>query len=304
MEFASPSFVEVAGRRLAYDVVRPAQPRGTIFLLTGLGSKRQGWRNQLPVFGKEYRTLAVDFRDVGDSDRVDQPYTVADLADDVAGMARALQISRVHVIGISLGGYVAQNVALRHPEQVEKLILVSTSAGGATHVMPEASIFSVLTMEGVTGADARARFAYSRIMSPAFLGTHPGVLDQIVEVAQYRAFTPQTYQRQLAAALSQDVSAQVGNITAPTLVIHGDADPLIPPQNGEYLARSIPGAKHIVYHGIGHVPILECEEGLNHDVLAFLNEEDPLVAQADETPHQKRPTKLWHWGRSDKRDSR
>jgi 3-oxoadipate enol-lactonase len=219
-------------------------------------------------------------------------------------MARALNIPRVHVIGISLGGYVAQNVALRHPDQVEKLILVSTSAGGATHIMPEASIFSVLTMEGVSGAEARARFAYSRIMSPAFLGTHPDVLDQIAEVAQYRAFTPETYQRQLAAALSQDVAAQVGSIIAPTLVIHGDADPLIPPGNGDYLARSIPGARHIVYHGVGHVPILECEEAFDRDVLAFLNEEDPLVAQADETPHQKRPTKLWHWGRSDKRDSR
>jgi pimeloyl-ACP methyl ester carboxylesterase len=303
MEFAPPSFVEIAGRRLAYDEVRPAQPRGTIFLLTGLGSKRQGWRNQLPVFGKEYRTLAVDFRDVGDSDPVDQPYTVADLADDVAGMARALQIPRVHMIGISLGGYVAQNVALRHPDQVEKLILVSTSAGGATHVMPEASMFAVLGMQDVAGADARARFAYSRIMSPAFLGTHPDVLDQIAEIAQYRAFTPESYQRQLAAALSQDVSAQVGNITAPTLVIHGDVDPLVPPGNGDYLARTIPGARHIVYHGIGHIPILEHEQGFNRDVLAFLNEQDPLVAQADDTLHQKRPTKLWHW-RDKKTESR
>jgi pimeloyl-ACP methyl ester carboxylesterase len=301
MEFASPSFVEVAGRRLAYDEVRPAQPKGTIFLLTGLGSKRQGWRNQLPVFGKEYRTLALDFRDVGDSDRVDQPYTLADLADDVAGVARALNIPRAHVIGISLGGYVAQNVALRHPDQVAKLILVSTSAGGATHVMPEASILAVLTMRDVSGADARARFAYSRIMSPAYLGTHPDTLDQIAEVAEHNPFTPESYQRQLAAALSQDVAAQVGNIIAPTLVIHGDADPLIPPQNGEHLARSIPGARHIVYHGIGHVPIFECAEAFDRDVLAFLNEEDPLVAQADETPHQKRPTKLWHWRRDDKR---
>jgi pimeloyl-ACP methyl ester carboxylesterase len=295
--------VEVTGRRLAYDEVRPAQPKGTIFLLTGLGSKRQGWRNQLPVFGKAYRTLALDFRDVGDSDRVDQPYTLADLADDVAGVARALNISRVHVIGISLGGYVAQNVALRHPDQVEKLVLVSTSAGGATHIMPEASMLAVLGMEGVSGAEARARFAYSRIMSPAFLGTHPGVLDQIVEVAQYRAFTPDTYQRQLAAALSQDVAAQVGSIIAPTLVIHGDADPLVPPQNGEYLARSIPGARHIIYHGIGHVPILECAEAFNRDVLAFLNAEDPLLAPTGETPHQKRPTKLWHW-RDKKRETR
>jgi 3-oxoadipate enol-lactonase len=295
MEFAPPSFVEVAGRRLAYDEISPARPKGTILLLTGLGSKRQGWRNQLPIFGEEYRTLAVDFRDVGDSDRVDQPYTLADLADDVAGVARALQIPRVHVIGISLGGYVALNVALRHPDQVAKLILVSTSAGGATHVMPEASILSVLTMQGVSGADARALFAYSRIMSPAYLGTHPDALDQIAEIALHRPFTPESYQRQLAAALSQDVSAQVGNIIAPTLVIHGDADPLVPPQNGDHLARSIPGARHFVYHGIGHVPIVECAEAFNRDVLAFLAEEDPLVAPADDTPHEKRPTKLWHW---------
>jgi 3-oxoadipate enol-lactonase len=298
MEFAPPSFVEVAGRRLAYDEISPARPKETILLLTGLGSKRQGWRNQLPVFGEEFRTLALDFRDVGDSDRVDQPYTLAELADDVAGAARALQIPRVHVIGISLGGYVALNVALRHPDQVAKLILVSTSAGGATHVMPEASILSVLTMQGVSGADARARFAYSRIMSPAYLGTHPDALDQIAEIALHSPFTPESYQRQLAAALSQDVSAQVGNIIAPTLVIHGDADPLVPPQNGDHLARSIPGAKRIVYHGIGHVPIVECAEAFNHDVLAFLADEDPLVAPADETPHQKRPTKLWHWRES------
>jgi pimeloyl-ACP methyl ester carboxylesterase len=303
MEFARPSFVEVAGRRLAYDEVRPAKPRGVIFLLTGLGSKRQGWRNQLPVFGKEYRTLALDFRDVGDSDRVDQPYTVADLADDVAGMARALQIPRVHVIGISLGGYVAQNVALRHPDQVEKLVLVSTSAGGATHVAAEASILALLTMQSGVGADARARSVYSRIMSPAYIGTHPEALDQAAEVALYRPFTPETYQRQLVAAIGQDVAAQVGNIVAPTLVIHGDADPLVPPQNGDYLARHIPGAQHIVYHGVGHIPILECDEAFNRDVLAFLNEEDPLVAPAGETPRQKRPTKLWHW-RDKKNESR
>jgi pimeloyl-ACP methyl ester carboxylesterase len=304
MEFAPPSFVEVAGRSLAYDEVRPAQPKGTIFLLTGLGSKRQAWRNQLPVFGKEYRTLALDFRDVGDSERVDQPYTVADLADDVAGVARALQIPRVHVIGISLGGFVAQNVALRHPDQVEKLILVSTSAGGATHVAAEASILALLTMQTGVGADARARSVYSRIMSPAYIGTHPEALDEVAEVALYHPFTPETYQRQLVAAIGQDVAAQVGNIIAPTLVIHGDADPLVPPQNGDYLARTIPGAKHIVYHGVGHIPILECEEAFDRAVLAFLNVEDPLVAPANETPHQKRPTKLWHWGRSEKRDSR
>src|SRR5258708_39970745 len=97
---------EVGGRKLAYNEVSPSNPRGTILLLTGLGAKRYGWYYQLDEFGRYYRTITLDHRDISDSDPYEEPYTIADLADDAAAALRALDVERAHVMGISLGGFV------------------------------------------------------------------------------------------------------------------------------------------------------------------------------------------------------
>ena len=99
-EFAPPSFVEVGGRRLAYEEVSPPEPEATVLLLCGIGAKRQGWYKQLPVLGRRFRTLALDYRDVGDSDPAGGPYTIAELAGDVAGVARELGIERASLVGV------------------------------------------------------------------------------------------------------------------------------------------------------------------------------------------------------------
>src|SRR5260370_66302 len=115
MRVKEPSFVMIDGRRTAYDEVSPANPQGTVLLLTGLGSNRLGWYGQLEVFGRTYRTIALDYRDVGDSDPMSEPYTLADLADDAAAVLSTLGVQRAHVVGISMGGFVAQQSALRRP---------------------------------------------------------------------------------------------------------------------------------------------------------------------------------------------
>src|SRR5690349_16573676 len=110
MDVKEPSSVLIAGRKIAYDEARPANladEKGTILLLTGLGSKRLGWVRQLEMFGREYRTLALDHRDTGDSDEVADDYTPADLADDAAAVLSALVVAHAHVVGISLGGFAA-----------------------------------------------------------------------------------------------------------------------------------------------------------------------------------------------------
>lgn len=89
MQFHEPEIVMVDGRRLAYEEVSPSCPRGTIVLLVGLGAKRQGWYKQLPAFGRAYRTIALDYRDVGDSDEAREPYTIQDLAQDTIAVMRA-----------------------------------------------------------------------------------------------------------------------------------------------------------------------------------------------------------------------
>lgn len=273
MDVKQPSSVLIAGRKLAYDEVSPANPadsKGAILLLTGLASKRLGWVRQIEVFGREYRTIAMDHRDTGDSDQVAEDYGTADLADDAAALLHALGIAHAHVVGISLGGFAALQFALRHADMLDKLVLVSTSAGGSAHVPPSAEIVALLTPAPGMEVGERAKNTYSRIMGSEFVAAHPEDLERIAETARYRPQSAAAYTRQLRATLAHDVVDLLGHITAPTLVIHGDLDPLVPPQNGAYLAAHISGAKHIVYHGVGHIPIVERADEFNHDVLAFL----------------------------------
>ncbi len=275
MSVKEPSSALIAGRRLAYDEARPADPageKGTILLLTGLGSKRLGWARQLEVFGREYRTIAMDYRDTGDSDGASDDYTVDDLADDAGALLTALGVTRAHVIGISLGGFTALHFALRRPDQLDRLTLVSTSAGGRANVPASPEILALLTPASGMEIGERAIYTYSRIMAPEFVAAHPEELERIAATARYRPQSPAAYMRQLRAALTHDVADDLGRITAPTLVIHGALDPLIPPANGEYLAAHIPGARHIVYPNTGHIPIIERASDFNRDVLAFLDE--------------------------------
>jgi pimeloyl-ACP methyl ester carboxylesterase len=95
-------------------------------------------------------------------------------------------------------------------------------------------------------------------------------MDNFAAIARYRPVHGPAYMRQLQAAMGHDATQQLEHIKAPTLVIHGDADPLVPPGNGDSLAKHIPGAKHIVYHNVGHIPIIENPDQFNSDVLAFL----------------------------------
>lgn len=276
MQVKSPSFVTVDGRKIAYDEVSPPNPKGTIFLLTGLAAKRLGWAHQLDVFGREYRTIAIDHRDIGDSDPYTASYTSADQADDAAGVLRALGVNRAHVVGISMGGFVALELALRQPALVQRLVLVSTSAGGSTHTQPSTEFMSrMLLPEYRTGEiGERAKRTYAAIMAPGYCEAHPDEWEQIAENARYKPQSDESYQRQWMSCQTHNVADRLDQIAVPTLVIHGDFDPLVPVQNGRYLAAHIPGARYIEYPNIGHIPIVERAADFNRDVLAFLAEEN------------------------------
>ena len=271
MDFAAPQFVDVDERRLAYEEVAPDDPRATVLLLCGIGAKRQGWYKQLPVLGERLRTLALDYRDVGDSDPATEQYTIGELAEDVRAMAGALGIEHASLIGISMGGFIALELALAHPQLVDRLILVVTSAGGATHVSTSAEIFKALLPgdEDVETGEG-ARRVCSLVAGPGFAERHPEAIEEFVEIARHNPMRRDAYLRQLSACQAHDVADRLGEITAPTLVIHGDADPLVRVENGRHLAAHIAGAELIVYEGVGHIPEVECAEQFNDDLLAFL----------------------------------
>jgi pimeloyl-ACP methyl ester carboxylesterase len=272
MEFGNPRYVTVDGRRLAYEEVSPPEPNGTVLLLCGIGAKRQGWYKQLPVLGAHFRTLALDYRDVGDSDEATEPYTIGDVAEDVFGLMRALGIERTSVAGISMGGFVALELAVRHPEAVDKLVLVVTSAGGATHVSASPEILQLLTPRADEDVETGegARRVCTAVAAPGFAERHPDEIETFVEIARHRPMTKGAYLRQLAANRGHDVSDRLDRIHAPTLVMHGDVDPLVPVENGRYLADHIRGAELTVYPETGHIPEVERADEFNRDLIAFL----------------------------------
>jgi len=267
----APRFADVGGgRRIAYDEVSPEHPNGTVLLLSGLNSKRFGWAGQLPVFGRAYRAIAMDNRDYGDSDPYEDPYAITDLADDAAALLRALNAEPAHVVGISMGGMIAQHVALRHPDVVASLVLVATTAGGPTHVPPTPEAQALLTPTPGVEIGERAKRTYRVICAPGYLDANPHEAERVAWAARYRPATAQSYARQLNAAVTHDTTALLQNIHVPTLVIHGALDPLVRVENGRHLAGGIHGAHYVEYPDTGHMPTMERAETFNADVLNFI----------------------------------
>lgn len=271
MDIKEPSFVMIDGRRLAYDEVSPYQPIGTILLLSGADSNRLTWYKQLDIFGQTFRTIAVDYRDTGDSDPVSEPYTIADLADDAAFVLDALDVQEVHIVGISLGGYVALQMAIRHPGRVKKLVLVSTSA---TFIPPSPDMMAKirqLQQDPHMDTGERMQRMLALVTAPGYFESHPQDWDSVAEWARYVPQSEESSMRQMQACLTYDLSGQLDQIQVSTLVIHGNLDPRVAVENARYLAEHITGARLLLYPNTGHLVIIERAEEFNQDVLAFLD---------------------------------
>lgn len=267
-----PQFVEVRGRKIAYDEISPPQPQGTVLLITGLASKRLAWGHQREALGQVFRTISMDPRDAGDSDEATGTYTIAEMADDAAALLRALGVSGAMVVGISMGGFIALELTLRHSALVSKLVLIATSAGGRTHVRPRPRMTLRFLLRALARGEAGARTKayYPAIAGPQYFREHPDDLNQSVEIARYRPQSAQAFRRQQRACMRHDVVEHLGDIHAPTLVLHGEADPLVRVENGRFLAGHIPGARLVTYPGAGHLLIAERAAEVNRELLTFL----------------------------------
>jgi 3-oxoadipate enol-lactonase len=239
-------------------------------LVHGLAYDRHGW-GQLPsLLADDFRVVLIDNRGVGESDAPAGPYSVAAMAADVAAVLDAAGIERAHVLGVSLGGFIAQEVALTYPERVRRLVLCSTSPGGAAAFpMPE------------RGRDAFRRFpamereAGLRMMVENSLGDHgvrerPELVDEIYAYRLGHAPAVEAWQAQYAASAAWDGAERVGRITAPTLVIHANMDTVIDYRNGELLAERIPGARIERVTDRGHLVLWEEGDRLVLVVREFL----------------------------------
>lgn len=268
----SPSatgYAQAPDARLYYEVYGSGPP---LVLIEGLGVATWLWEQQIDAFAEHFTVVAFDNRGVGRSDKPDGPYTIVQMADDVGALLDALDIDRAHVLGVSMGGFIAQEFALRHPERVDRLVLVSTSAGGATHVpMSQATLLRLFAPHDDPREYVRQRLPL------AFTATYLADSMAVEHLIAQRLRNPQppaAYQAQVAAGATFDAAARVHEIQTPALVAAATDDLLVPVDNAHRLADALPEATLRIYDGLGHQFFVEQPEPFNQDVIAFLQAAD------------------------------
>ena len=245
-----------------------------LVLIQGLGGSRSGWIFQTRAFGKYYRVITFDNRGVGKSDKPSGSYTVRTMADDTIALLDYLGVDKTHVLGISLGGMIAQEIAINYPERVRKLILACTAA--ETGATDENIIRAMGLGDGSSQAEGRdLRGAdMGKIMSALTSLSYNRRLFKVLFVPLAKIYLRfgevKGISGQLEAAAAYSTLDRLHQIKAPTLVIVGTGDKLMPVHSSEMLANRIPGARLIKVEGGSHAFFMEMRGRFNKEVLNFL----------------------------------
>jgi pimeloyl-ACP methyl ester carboxylesterase len=217
-----------------------------LLMLMGMGGSGDSWGDEFTRhLARRFRLLLPDNRGTGRTPRGDAPYTIARLAADATAVLDAEGVSAAHVLGISMGGMVAQELAIGHPRRAGGLVLGCTTAGGRAFVPPRGDALREVERLGLLGA-------VGLVTTPEFATRHPGRLARLGLRGLARPTPRDTWEAQLAAIATFDASTRLGRITAPTLVITGDRDLIMPPENSRRLLRGIHGARGVMVKGTGH----------------------------------------------------
>ncbi|HEX9112162.1 MAG TPA: alpha/beta fold hydrolase [Terriglobales bacterium] len=255
--------VENQGTKIYWDEHGQGEP---VLLIMGLAYPSCMWHRTRPVLAQHFRTVAFDNRGVGLSDVPPGPYSIATMASDAAAVLDAAGISRAHVFGVSMGGMMAQEFALQYPARTRSLILGCTSPGGPSAVRAESNVIDVLLMRGMTPEQAR-----EAILPYIYDANTPREkIEQDVILRQPWLPSPEGYMAQLQGILAWEGYSRIAQIAAPTLVIHGESDALVPPGNGELIARRIPGAKLVLLEHASHLFLTDQTQVANKEILEFL----------------------------------
>jgi pimeloyl-ACP methyl ester carboxylesterase len=269
----SEQFCDVGrGVSLCYETFGdPSDP--SALLIMGLGMQMVAWHEDFcrQLAAKGFHVVRFDNRDVGHSTHTQGPvptlaqllrrskraasFTLADMADDAAGLLSKLELAPAHVIGASMGGMIAQTLAARHPQKVRSLVSIMSNTGSRVSGQPAPRIYPIFLRRPPAGRDAfiaHSERLFAAVGSPG-IARDPADIRAIAAESYDRDRDPSGTPRQLAAIIaSGNRTPELHTIGAPTLVIHGKADPLVSYSGGRATARAIPGAKLLGIEGMGH----------------------------------------------------
>ncbi len=265
--------VEANGIEIYYEEHGEGEP---LLLIMGWGGNAASWRPQIPGLAERFRVIAFDNRGVGRTSAPDAPYSVAQMARDAAGLLDALGVEKAHVMGISMGGMIAQELSLTHPERVDVLVLGCTTPGGersAGYGELQENIDSFHETAEEESINLRWFIDFMKLLwsegALARADTH--MQDFVLSLIRYPP-TLHGMQHQANAVAQHDAFDRLHHIEHATLVITGDEDPLIAPENSAILARHIPRAQLMVFEGLKHAFHLERPDLVNPAVIDFIEE--------------------------------
>lgn len=254
------------------DIVTYYEEAGSgepLILIMGFNGDLQAWAFQVPALSTQFRVITFDNRGAGRTSAPDRPYTISGMADDVAALMDRLAIPKANVLGFSMGGYIAQSLALGHPDRVNKLILLAT--GPSIDGYGRAVVRSFMDVRRSNlSREQFVRFMAPWLYSPELLDD-PARLERSVlnSVNNPHAQQDHAFLRQAEAILGWDIEGRHGEINQQTLVLCGNDDILVPPRNSEKLAQLIPNAALKMLSG-AHVGVIEYANEYNAAVLEFL----------------------------------
>jgi 3-oxoadipate enol-lactonase len=265
-------FTESGGTKIFWDERGTGEP---LLLIMGLGYTHDMWHRTWPVMAREYRAIVFDNRGVGKSDVPAGPYAVSQMAADAAAVMDAAGIEQAHVLGVSMGGMIAQEFALAFPQRVRRLILGCTACGGAKSIPAAANVIQVLmaraSMTPEEGVEAMVPFIYDA-------STPRTRIDEDLAIRRRTFPTSAGYTAQLQGILAWTCFDRLDQIQSPTLIIHGETDQLVPPGNAHILKDRINGSRLVMLPNASHLFMTDQPELSHGAALEFLSAQTSLAA--------------------------
>ena len=253
--------------RLYYEVRGEGDP---LLLITGLGMSLVSWHRNLSDLAGRFRVIAFDNRGAGLSDNPGGPYTTRQMARDALAVLDALGVEAAHVLGVSIGGLIAQEFAIDFPSRVRRLILACAYAGGARDVQPESRVAEPVFQRNWGTFEQALRGSAPFVYASRTVEDHGELIEE--DIARRLPWPPsgRSFRRRLDACYAHNSWDRLHLITAPTLVVHGEADQLVPTPNARLIAGRIPGAKLAIVPGAAHMVFSEAAAAFNEAVTSFL----------------------------------
>jgi len=258
---------KVIGIEIYYEIHGEGDP---LVLIMGLRRNVEWWYRQLPALSAHFKVLVFDNRGAGRSEKPAMEYSIRLFADDTAQLMKSLEIQNAHVLGVSMGGYIAQELAINYPRMVRSLILGCTSPGGEKAVPMSPERLKKFTANEGLSPEEILKKDMDILFSDRFIHGNPETIREFIEISMRYYQPADAFQRQLEACLRHDAGDRLAHIKVPTMIIAGDDDSLVPSENSSILKELMPRAELYFLPGLRHCFFIEESEKFNHKLIDFL----------------------------------